>query len=130
MIIRYTTLIIRYLSTHIWPFLLWTLCILIACLMPPSGLPKAPLLPGLDKIVHIVLFAVWAFLLAGYRRSNVFLALLAGLALGTGIEFLQEASAMGRSFEWWDVVADLSGVLLGYLVRVRVVPAVLPEEPR
>ncbi len=100
---------------------------LTACLMPPSGLPEAPFIPGLDKIVHIILFAVWSFLLAGYTRSTAFMVLLTGFALGTGIEFLQEASAMGRSFEWWDVAADVSGVVLGYLVRVHVIPAWLPE---
>lgn len=127
MIIRYIVLIIKYLHLHLWPCLLWTLFILIACLMPPSGLPKTPILPGLDKVVHIALFGVWSFLLAGYTRSSAAIVLLAGLALGLGIEFLQEVSAMGRSFEWWDVVADLSGVLLGYLVCVHVIPALLPE---
>ena len=100
---------------------------LAACLMPPSGLPKTPGIPGLDKIVHIALFAVWAFLFTGYTRSGAAVALLAGFALGAGIEFLQEASAMGRSFEWWDVVADLAGVLSGYLIRARVIPALLPD---
>lgn len=99
---------------------------LAACLMPPSGLPKTVAVPGLDKVVHIALFATWSFLFAGYTRSNAAAVLLTGLALGLGIEFLQEASAMGRSFEWWDVAADLAGVLLGYLIRVRVIPALLP----
>lgn len=127
MIARYTTLIVRYLSLHIWPCLLWTLLILTACLMPPSGMPKTPFIPGLDKIVHIVLFAIWSFLLAGYTRSTALMVLLTGFALGTGIEFLQEALAMGRSFEWWDVAADVSGVVLGYLVRMHLIPACLPE---
>ncbi len=127
MISRYTILIVKYLSTHLWPCLLWTSLILIACLMPPSGLPKAPFIAGLDKVVHIILFAIWSFLLTGYTRSTAFVVLLAGFALGTGIEFLQEISAMGRSFEWWDVVADMTGVVLGYLVRVYIIPAWLPE---
>ncbi len=100
---------------------------LVTCLMPPSGLPKTTAVPGLDKVVHIVLFAAWSFLFAGYTRSNAVVVLLTGLALGLGIEFLQEFSALGRSFEWWDVAADLAGALLGYLIRVRVIPALLPE---
>ncbi len=127
MITRYTTLIVRYLSANLWPCLLWTLLMLVTCLMPPSGLPKTTAVPGLDKVVHIVLFAAWSFLFAGYTRSNAVVVLLTGLALGLGIEFLQEFSALGRSFEWWDVAADLAGALLGYLIRVRVIPALLPE---
>lgn len=84
-------------------------------------------MPGFDKFAHVVLFGVWSFLFAGYTRSNVAVVLLTGFALGLGIEFLQEASGTGRSFEWWDVVADLTGVLLGYLVRVHIMPAFLPD---
>ncbi len=124
---RYITTIVRYLSLRLWPCLLWTLFIVSACLMPPSGLPSAPVMPGFDKFAHVVLFGVWSFLFAGYTRSNVAVVLLTGFALGLGIEFLQEASGTGRSFEWWDVVADLTGVLLGYLVRVHIMPAFLPD---
>lgn len=100
---------------------------LIACLSPSSELPDAPAIPGLDKIIHIGLFAIWSGLWTGYRPGRPALILLIGILFGGGIEVLQEIMALGRSFEWWDLAADVAGVITGFLLRSRTLPALWPE---
>lgn len=122
MIRAYISQFIQYLSVRGWPAIVWTLLILTLCLAPSSDLPEAPSIEGLDKIVHIGLFAVWSFLWTNYKPGKAPGILLLGVVMGTAIEFLQEMTAMGRSFEWWDLAADVLGLLIGSLFRTFLVP--------
>ena len=129
----YIRTLLHYLSVHRWPGLLWTTLILIACLSPSSDIPDGPPLPGFDKVVHIGLFAVWAGLWTGVRDQAATRLLpfgevfLTGAALGLGIEILQGASGLGRSFEWLDLAADCTGAVLGFLGRRYLMENYLPE---
>lgn len=70
------------------------------------------LLPHLDKVVHLTVFAAVAFTgrLAGvpWRVLAVLLVLHAGVS-----EVLQGAVLPERAADPWDVVADLAGTALG-----------------
>lgn len=104
---------LQYLSKFNWPSVLWTALVLTLCLMPSREVPDGPKIPGFDKVVHIGLFGAWAFLFACRYYRHALAILLGGGVLGISIELLQEWSNWGRSFEWWDFVADLTGVLFG-----------------
>ena len=72
---------------------------------------------GMDKCVHVFLFALLAFsyLLSFVKnRFLIFLGIMGGYALIT--EVLQEAMGLGRSMEILDWVADMVGVLLAFWV--------------
>ncbi len=88
---------------------------LVAVLFPGGSVPKLPMLLGLDKIAHAVLFFIWALsLLRAWRFARRFyiLLLLSGVfAIGT--EVLQ-LFVEKRSFDWFDAVADLLGTSLAY----------------
>ena len=90
--------------------------------LAPHPLPDAdlPLFPGVDKIVHVVMFAALSFVaLVDTRfRLDRRLSMVAavGIALGAAvvggvIELLQAAMAMGRGAEWLDFAADSVGAL-------------------
>jgi hypothetical protein len=123
------TPVLRYVSQHTWPAVAWTLLILIICLIPSSEVPGSTIrIPGLDKLVHLGIFGVWTFLWLCAREEHATLIILSGIGLGLGIEFLQEISEMGRSFEWWDFGADTAGVLAGYIFKTYLLPLVLPVD--
>jgi len=98
---------------------IWTLAIVVACLLPGSDIPTWEFLPlSVDKVVHLAMFfgfgALWAQSAPG-RMQAVFWS---GLALGVAIELLQGALPIGRSMDPLDALADLVGLGLGMaLVR-------------
>lgn len=80
---------------------------------PDPGGPTGP--PGSDKLVHLVLFA----LLAGTTqwRFGPLPARLLGVALYAGAsEVVQALLLPHRSGDLRDVVADLAGACLGWLL--------------
>ena len=76
----------------------------------PSGFP-----PGTDKVVHCLLFGALALtgLRAGLRPARL-LPALAGYAVIS--EIVQSVPALGRSSSPADVLADLVGIVLGWLL--------------
>jgi len=83
--------------------------------------PRAPStggVPGLDKLVHVVVFAlvVATGLRAGVAR---WLVLLASVVQAPVSELLQEAVLSNRSGDPLDVVADLLGCVVGWVVVRR-----------
>ncbi len=87
--------------------LLLSLAVLFA---PASDVPLAP--PGVDKVVHAVLFAALA---ASGRWAGIGSRVLAPLLIGYAAlsEALQGLAVVGRSVSLADWVADVVGVLVG-----------------
>ena len=83
---------------------------------PPSDVPPSPY--GIDKLVHGLLFAVLA--LTG-RWAGVGRGVLAGLlVLYAGVsEIVQATDLVNRDATVGDLVADVTGVLVGLLVWER-----------
>ncbi|MCE7060536.1 VanZ family protein [Dyadobacter sp. CY343] len=98
-----------------WLAVIWSILILIACTWPGKDIPSAPV-AGFDKIVHAGLFIVWIFLwLVAYPRKGKLLVFL-GMAYGLALEVYQQLLPFDRTFDWWDAVADATGVLIGYVI--------------
>jgi hypothetical protein len=80
---------------------------------PPSDVPSSP--PGVDKIVHLSLFAALALTgrWAGVRRG-----VLAGLLVlyAAVSELLQGTDLVDRDASVGDLVADSAGVVAGLLL--------------
>lgn len=99
----------------------WALLIIYLCLMPQSQLPHWSI-PGLDKFVHIILFALFMFFLSLVFKNKAYqysIAFLSTLALGLAIEAAQQSlPQLHRSFEWADIGADALGALMGGALHV------------
>jgi hypothetical protein len=80
---------------------------------PASDVPVAP--PGVDKLVHLLLFAALA-ITARWAGMGVRLAAVLLPAYAAASELLQALPALGRSADLLDWVADAAGVLLGLAV--------------
>jgi uncharacterized membrane protein YccC len=109
----------------------WTFAILFLCWLPkpyvPEGerLPPRYFIPHLDKIVHMAIFAVFAFLWmrVGQTHHRVRWVFLAGLALATITELGQNNQIVRRDGNVVDGLADLLGVvvgLMGYFLVQRI----------
>jgi VanZ family protein len=79
--------------------------------------PSAGGVPGVDKLVHVAVFAavVWAARLAGVGRRVAGVLLLAHAPVS---EALQHWVLPARSGDPVDVLADAAGVLVGLLLAV------------
>lgn len=110
------------------PGLIWTMLIALLTLMPGNYIPKiTPFLDWFspDKLVHLFLFGIYAFLLLeGFSRQDRFpvlkkhpilISLLIGIVFAFLIEAMQKYVIPGRNGNLYDFLADAIGSLLGYL---------------
>lgn len=97
------------------------LAVLVLTLMPAVWFwtERAQLVSWLgsyDKWVHAITFALLAIWFAGQYRPRAYWRIAAGLlAFGLLIEICQRLVGY-RSAEWYDVMADAAGIIVGLLV--------------
>jgi VanZ family protein len=106
------------------PAVLWLVVVTVAILTPGNNLPKVPLFPFADKLVHFGVFAVLTFLWSrvgtiGEQGSLNRKKLLTNLLVFTIIfpilvEYLQ-MYVPNRSFEIEDIIANLVGGIIGFI---------------
>ncbi|HTM91138.1 MAG TPA: VanZ family protein [Flavisolibacter sp.] len=109
-----------------WVAITWLLIISILFFLPGSALPKENWLNRIyfDKLVHIGFFGLLLFLwrssfnwnYGGYHWRLLSLALLYGFF----VEFIQLWFVPNRSFDLYDVAADMTGAIIGLSVWQRV----------
>lgn len=94
-------------------FVVVVLVSLAVLFAPPSDVPSSP--PGVDKLVHLGLFAALAFASrwAGIARNVVAVALVVYAAVS---EVVQGTDLVGRDATVGDWVADVGGIALGLLL--------------
>lgn len=88
----------------------------------PTGDLEIPLFPGADKVVHMIMFGFLTFivLLELMKRNKWHTLSLASVGIvaficaifGIGIEIIQGAMGLGRSFELLDIIADSAGAMM------------------
>lgn len=89
--------------------------------------PKRFSFAHIDKIVHLFIYTVFSFLwgMTFLKKrtftfsNNVFLIVLS-IFFGIIIEILQGFGGFNRSFEWQDILANSIGVLLGYIICLKI----------
>lgn len=91
----------------------------------PFGSVRIPLFEGADKVVHFMMFFAMAFAYHfDFRRGKkpvdearlmgwIFVSLS---AFGGLIELAQWKMRMGRSGEWYDLLADIAGAVYGIIL--------------
>jgi len=95
---------------------IWTATLLVACFLP-SKLVEPTVALWVDKVVHFVLFAgfsgFWLLDAVDSNTKRLRQVLIAGLLLAVLTEIGQGVLPIGRSAEWWDLGANLLGLLTG-----------------
>lgn len=100
----------------------WTAFIVYGLLSEPSDIPRFPWLvkPGVDKLIHAILFGIEAGLLAwGLLRNRNWINIIWCFLLGGGLELVQHFWINGRSGQPMDLVADMVGAVLGIWLMNR-----------
>ena len=117
--------ILEKLTRNIYPGLLCGIIILILTGLPGSCFPHVKTAIGLDKVVHIAMYAGFAFLsIWGYRdqfvqKSNkekhkaLVLTFIISIVYGALTEIMQETICYQRTGSVYDFIADVIGSLLG-----------------
>jgi Predicted integral membrane protein len=87
-------------------------------LLPPVDLPRVKVFEGFDKVVHFLMYFPLAILLcwnlrADKQQRRIFLAIFFAVGWGIYMEFLQLTMHLGRSFSWFDELANMLGSLFG-----------------
>jgi VanZ family protein len=106
-----------------WPVVGWALFVLVGSTVrvksPGIEVPGI----GLDKFAHIAIYFVLTFLLHRALRPNtrsirraLGYSFLLAATYGVAMEGLQWAFFPERSFEIWDIVANISGSIAALLV--------------
>ena len=95
----------------------WTLLVFYLCLMPQRKIAHIPIV-GIDKVVHILFFGIFMFLLLfNIKKAKWIASFLIATFFGCFIELLQYYfTSLGRSGDWKDILADaLGAIIFGYL---------------
>jgi VanZ family protein len=103
---------------------LWLVIVAAALLTPGNNLPKVPLFPYADKLIHFGVFAILTFLWSrvgtiDQQGGLCWKKLLTNLLVFTIIfpilvEYLQ-MYVPNRSFEIEDIIANLIGGIIGFI---------------
>ena len=105
-----------------WTATAWLIFISILFVLPGSALPREHWFDKIyvDKWVHVLFFAILLFLwrsaIQQGSRIHSYILLLLAFLYGLTVEFVQENWVPNRSFDWFDVLADIIGSVAGLLL--------------
>lgn len=109
-----------------YPARLWTIFIFILMVIPGNMLPQEDetFIPNLDKLVHAILFGSFVFLWSYYytakkntdlvKRYNSLLVI--ACLYGIATELMQKYFIPNRDFSLFDIAADVTGSMIGYII--------------
>ena len=111
----------NFRNVILWSVVIWTLSLFPGRHLP--GIPDFFQLLKPDKIIHLILFATFVFLLLqsilkqyGYgflRFYGIIIALITGIGFGALTEYLQYSININRSGNIYDFIANTLGCLIG-----------------
>lgn len=100
-------------------------CVAALSLFPPDDLPRVEMFSGFDKLVHFMMYFVFSILFcwavkaeSNYLRLFYIIAVTAGW--GILMEYMQLNMHIGRSFSWYDALANCVGITFGILTYILV----------
>ncbi|MBO6585309.1 MAG: VanZ family protein [Gracilimonas sp.] len=114
-----TKILTRSVKLYLTLLIISTGAILYGTLFPVSyDVPRSLL--GMDKLVHLIMFGAWTFFFGLVRflkdKFKLIPVFIVGTLFGLIVEVLQYLLPTGRSPEFMDFIADLSGTGLAILV--------------
>jgi VanZ family protein len=101
---------------------LYLVTIAVLSLMPSYDLPSFTIFPEIDKVVHICMYlglsflACWSFEIRRDRMKPLYFMLVTVFMYGILMEVLQRTMHNGRNFDFRDMIANLTGAIVGILI--------------
>lgn len=101
----------------------WAAFLVVVSLLPSGQLPKIDFWQQLitpDKLAHALVYGVFAVLLylplRSWQMYGGLAAVLLASTFGAAMEGLQSIANTGRSYDLADMLANLVGAILGYIL--------------
>jgi VanZ family protein len=93
-------------------------CVIALSLLPPKDLPHVQLFEGFDKVVHFLMYFPLSALLCWnlkveLKNNRILIVFCIAVMWGIFMEYMQLIMHMGRSFSWYDELANFIGVVFG-----------------
>lgn len=104
-----------------------SLLIVVAVLVPGRDLPDVHI-GGYDKLIHMSMFLVWVLAACydfGVKVRTRYLLFIAGVLFSVFTEIIQ-ILVEGRSFDLYDMAADIAGLVIGLLIARPVIGLLKP----
>jgi len=101
---------------------LYLAVVAILSLMPARDLPHITVFQWFDKLVHFSMYfglsflACWSLSISRNRMKPIYLLLLGVFLYGVLMEILQRTMHNGRNFEFRDMIANLTGAVIGIVL--------------
>ena len=101
---------------------LYLLTIAALSLMPARDLPHFTVFSAIDKVVHISMYlglsflACWSYEINRERMKPIYVLLVGVFMYGVLMEILQRTMHNGRNFDFKDMVANLTGAIVGIII--------------
>jgi VanZ family protein len=121
---------LKKILTKRYPALTWTTIIFILLALPGSMLPSEShfIIPYFDKYIHISIFCVfvvlWSFYYAAKpdkkSRNIFFIIFITACLYGIAMEYVQKYFIPRRDFDVEDILADVIGSALGFIISVSI----------
>lgn len=98
---------------------LWIILVTFLSLYPfkSSGIG----VQGMDKLIHLFLYAVMFILLFNWRPKEKFWNFFFCGTYGLAMELGQHYFIPGRYFEFWDLIANISGSIIGFIISILII---------
>ncbi len=101
--------------------LTWTILTLYLSLVPAKKMPNLNIwdIVGIDKAGHLVFYIIFSFLwLMAFRSREKLkiIVLIFSVSFGILMEICQFYLFNGRSFEYYDILANIIGSLIGVIL--------------
>lgn len=107
--------------------IIWTITIVVVCGIPGDNLPESSFFGDLpvDKVIHFIFYFVLFILsFSGLKKSGVnkpgIITAIYCIAVGIGVELMQTYIVKGRAGDIMDVLANLSGTIIAWLLYNRI----------
>ena len=122
------TILLERFTRNSTPGVLCALVILVLTGLPGSCFPHVKPVIGVDKVVHVLMYAGFVFACLwgyrkpfkengmAYRRKALWITLLIGIIYGILTEIMQEFLVPGRTGSVYDWIADVIGCILGAII--------------
>lgn len=94
----------------------------VLSLMPSRDLPHFTVYPEIDKVVHLCMYlglsflACWSYEISRDRMKPLYLMVAGVFMYGVLMEILQRTMHNGRNFDFRDMLANLTGAIIGILI--------------
>lgn len=118
-------------SVRVFLVVIYVGCVAALSLLPPQDLPHVQLFDGADKLVHFGMYFLFSILFCWAIKTELnyfrlFFIIVGTVGWGILMEYMQLNMHFGRSFSWYDELANSIGVVFGiltYFLLVRKIVA-------